>query len=180
MFFSSRTGHKASSVSWGFWTAAAPAYFQVQGEYNDLLFYILCFFFFLTDNVNNFLKLKCRLLGTPNEQMWPGVSSLVNWHEYPQWSPQNLSSAVPNLDSNGLDLLAVSWTCSFIFDLHFMLLLFDSSIWFNSIIFLLFFITLIVEQKCLQQMLQYDPSKRISAKKAMDHPYFDDLNKTYL
>ncbi|XVE94353.1 hypothetical protein REPUB_Repub02eG0001900 [Reevesia pubescens] len=76
------------------------------------------------------------IFGTPNEQVWPGVSSLPNWHEYPQWSPQNLSSAVPNLDTDGLHLLS--------------------------------------------QMLQYDPSKRISAKKAMEHPYFADLNKAYL
>nr|GMC49666.1 cell division control protein 2 homolog D [Ipomoea batatas] len=47
-----------------------------------------------------------RLLGTPNEQVWPGVSKLVNWHEYPQWKPQPLSSSVPNLDENGLNLLA--------------------------------------------------------------------------
>nr|GMD72710.1 cyclin-dependent kinase B2-2 [Ipomoea batatas] len=47
-----------------------------------------------------------RLLGTPNGQVWPGVSKLVNWHEYPQWKPQQLSSAVPNLDENGLNLLA--------------------------------------------------------------------------
>jgi cyclin-dependent kinase len=29
-------------------------------------------------------------------------------------------------------------------------------------------------------MLQYDPSKRISAKKAMEHPYFDELEKECL
>ncbi|KAF5955861.1 hypothetical protein HYC85_008717 [Camellia sinensis] len=77
-----------------------------------------------------------RLLGTPNEQVWPGVSKLMNWHEYPQWNPQKLSSAVPNLDEDGQDLLL--------------------------------------------KMLQYEPSKRISAKKAMEHPYFDDLDKAYL
>lgn len=77
-----------------------------------------------------------RLLGTPNEKVWPGVSKLMNWHEYPQWSPQSLSTAVPNLDELGLDLLS--------------------------------------------QMLKYEPSSRISAKKAMEHPYFDDLDKTYL
>ncbi|XP_021906358.1 cell division control protein 2 homolog D [Carica papaya] len=77
-----------------------------------------------------------RLLGTPNEKVWPGVSSLVNWHEYPQWSPLSLSSAVPKLDKDGVDLLS--------------------------------------------QMLQYDPSKRISAKKAMEHPYFDELDKSNL
>ncbi|CAN1340523.1 Cyclin-dependent kinase B2-1 [Linum perenne] len=74
-----------------------------------------------------------RLLGTPNEEMWPGVSSLVNWHEYPQWSPKCLSTAVPTLDKDGLDLLT--------------------------------------------QMLKYDPSKRITAKNAMEHPYFNDVMK---
>jgi cyclin-dependent kinase len=50
-----------------------------------------------------------RLLGTPNEEMWPGVSKLMNWHEYPQWSPQSLSKAVPTLEEAGLDLLSVSY-----------------------------------------------------------------------
>ncbi|KAK6160879.1 hypothetical protein DH2020_004260 [Rehmannia glutinosa] len=77
-----------------------------------------------------------RLLGTPNEEIWPGVSKLVNWHEYPQWSPKPLSTAVPGLDEDGLNLLS--------------------------------------------EMLQYEPSKRISAKKAMEHPYFDDLDKSPL
>ncbi|KAF3619812.1 cell division control protein 2 D [Capsicum chacoense] len=77
-----------------------------------------------------------RLLGTPNEQLWPGVSKLVNWHEYPQWKPQALSTVVPGLAEDGINLL--------------------------------------------QEMLHYEPSKRISAKKAMEHPYFDDLNKTPL
>ncbi|WVY89060.1 hypothetical protein V8G54_037963 (chloroplast) [Vigna mungo] len=77
-----------------------------------------------------------RLLGTPNEEVWPGVSKLMNWHEYPQWNPQSLSTAVPSLDELGIDLLS--------------------------------------------QMLKYEPSKRISAKKAMEHPYFDDLDKRHL
>ncbi|THU42861.1 hypothetical protein C4D60_Mb00t00530 [Musa balbisiana] len=74
-----------------------------------------------------------RLLGTPSEEVWPGVDRLSNWHEFPRWSPKSLSSAVPNLDADGLDLLS--------------------------------------------KMLQYQPSKRISAKRAMEHPYFDDINK---
>ncbi|XP_076945243.1 cyclin-dependent kinase B2-2-like [Bidens hawaiensis] len=77
-----------------------------------------------------------RLLGTPNEEIWPGVSKLKDWHEYPQWKPQKVSTAVPNLDANGLDLLS--------------------------------------------KMFEYEPSRRISAKKAMEHPYFDDLDKTCL
>ncbi|KAF9596160.1 hypothetical protein IFM89_007478 [Coptis chinensis] len=48
-----------------------------------------------------------RLLGTPSEDQWPGVSSLRDWHEYPQWKPQNLARAVPNLEPEGVDLLSV-------------------------------------------------------------------------
>jgi hypothetical protein len=49
-----------------------------------------------------------RLLGTPNEQVWPGVGKLPNWHEYPQWKPTKLSALVPGLDADGYDLLEVS------------------------------------------------------------------------
>jgi hypothetical protein len=49
-----------------------------------------------------------RLLGTPTEQEWPGVSSLRDWHVYPRWEPQNLARAVPSLAPEGVDLLSVS------------------------------------------------------------------------
>ncbi|KAJ8485271.1 hypothetical protein OPV22_017756 [Ensete ventricosum] len=75
-----------------------------------------------------------RLLGTPTEEQWPGLGLLRDWHEYPQWKPQNLASAVPALEPEGVDLLS--------------------------------------------KMLQYDPAKRISAKAAMEHPYFDSLDKS--
>ncbi|GLJ38299.1 hypothetical protein SUGI_0779700 [Cryptomeria japonica] len=75
-----------------------------------------------------------RYLGTPNEDVWPGVTKLRDWHAYPQWKQQDLSLAVPDLEPNGVDLLS--------------------------------------------KMLIYEPSKRISAKKAMQHPYFDDLDKS--
>jgi cyclin-dependent kinase len=75
-----------------------------------------------------------RLLGTPNEEIWPGVSSFRDWHEFPQWRPQDLALAVPGLNPAGLDLLA--------------------------------------------KMLVYDPAKRISAKAALNHPYFSDLDKS--
>jgi len=29
----------------------------------------------------------------------------------------------------------------------------------------------------LKSMLKYEPKQRISAKQALEHPYFDDLNK---
>lgn len=74
-----------------------------------------------------------KLLGTPNENMWPGVSRLRDWHDFPQWRPQDLSRVFPTLEEAGLDLL--------------------------------------------KSMLEYDPARRISAKEALMHPYFDDMDK---
>ena len=50
----------------------------------------------------------CRLLGTPDETVWPGVRSLRDWHAYPQWKPHNLARVVPELEQGGVDLLNVS------------------------------------------------------------------------
>ena len=63
-----------------------------------------------------------RFLGTPNEQVCPGVTKLKDWHIYPEWKPQALKSVVPDMEPSSLDLLS--------------------------------------------EMLVYEPSKRISAKKA--------------
>ncbi|KAK7389470.1 hypothetical protein VNO78_24545 [Psophocarpus tetragonolobus] len=75
-----------------------------------------------------------RILGTPTEHLWPGVTSLRDWHLYPTWPPQSLDSNLPSLCPLGLDLLS--------------------------------------------KMLKYNPSERISAKSALDHPYFDSLDKS--
>ncbi|KAI9632435.1 kinase-like domain-containing protein [Dioszegia hungarica] len=70
-----------------------------------------------------------RVLGTPNESNWPGVSALPDYKAtFPQWSATSLRAAVKGLDETGLDLLAST--------------------------------------------LVYDPAGRISAKRAMNHPYF--------
>ena len=46
-----------------------------------------------------------RVRGTPNDHVWPGVSRLPNYKsEFPQWHPQRLERAVPELapsDANG-------------------------------------------------------------------------------
>jgi cyclin-dependent kinase len=46
-----------------------------------------------------------KVLGTPSEETWPGVSKLRDWHEFPQWKEQDLTKAVPQLDESGIDLL---------------------------------------------------------------------------
>jgi len=75
-----------------------------------------------------------KVLGTPNETLWPGVSELKDYkNDFPKWRPQSLAKFAPSLDSNGLDLL--------------------------------------------QKLLIYEPCKRISAKNAMEHPYFADMKE---
>lgn len=74
-----------------------------------------------------------KILGTPTEEMWPGVGRLRDWHEFPRWKPQDFAKTFPNIENNGLDLL--------------------------------------------RRMLTFDPAKRISAKEALTHPYFDKMDK---
>lgn len=47
-----------------------------------------------------------RLLSTPNEMTWPGVSALPDFKStFPKWSKKPLSAAVPGLCADGIDLL---------------------------------------------------------------------------
>nr|CAD7458104.1 unnamed protein product [Timema tahoe] len=74
-----------------------------------------------------------RVLRTPTEKIWPGVSHLPDYKAtFPNWTQNNLCTHVKNIDKDGMDLL--------------------------------------------QKMLIYDPVKRISAKAALIHPYFEDLD----
>ncbi|KAF9932755.1 Cyclin-dependent kinase catalytic subunit [Linnemannia zychae] len=47
-----------------------------------------------------------KILGTPNETVWPGVSSLKDWNpEFPVWQRKDLKTLIPGLNNEGLDLL---------------------------------------------------------------------------
>ena len=47
-----------------------------------------------------------RLLGTPDEQAWPGVTSFPDFKSsFPKWSREETRALVPGLEENGLDLL---------------------------------------------------------------------------
>ncbi|XP_010933901.1 cell division control protein 2 homolog A isoform X3 [Elaeis guineensis] len=73
-----------------------------------------------------------RVLGTPNEETWPGVTSLPDFKSaFPKWPPKDLATVAPNLEPAGIDLLS--------------------------------------------KMLRLEPSKRITARKALEHEYFKDL-----
>ncbi|XP_781415.1 cyclin-dependent kinase 1 [Strongylocentrotus purpuratus] len=73
-----------------------------------------------------------RTLGTPTDDIWPGVTQLQDYKStFPMWTKPNIKGAVKGMDEGGLDLL--------------------------------------------EQMLIYDPAKRITAKASMRHPYFDNI-----
>uniref|UniRef100_A0A673KSL1 cyclin-dependent kinase n=1 Tax=Sinocyclocheilus rhinocerous TaxID=307959 RepID=A0A673KSL1_9TELE len=49
-----------------------------------------------------------RTLGTPDESIWPGVTSMPDYKpSFPKWARQDLSKVVPPLDEDGRDLLGV-------------------------------------------------------------------------
>lgn len=73
-----------------------------------------------------------RTLGTPDENIWPGVTQLRDYTSmFPSWEPRSLDEVVPSFDSDAKDLLL--------------------------------------------KLLTYDPNQRISAKKALSHPYFNGV-----
>lgn len=77
-----------------------------------------------------------RLLGTPTEQDWPGVTSFPDYKAtFPKWQREPSSKFVPTLDEAGLDLL--------------------------------------------DALLEFDPSRRISAKQACVHEYFMGGSSAY-
>lgn len=47
-----------------------------------------------------------RLLGTPTEQIWPGVTSLPEYKGvFPKWAPGSLDKHVPRMEESGIDML---------------------------------------------------------------------------
>jgi cyclin-dependent kinase len=49
-----------------------------------------------------------RVLGTPNEDSWPGVSSLQDWNDdFPRWPTLFLGNLVGNLSEEGVNLIEV-------------------------------------------------------------------------
>jgi len=71
-----------------------------------------------------------KLLGTPNEEIWKGCTSLPDFKpDFPKWSKQDMRKVLPGVDPLALNLL--------------------------------------------EKMLVYEPSQRISAKAALQHPYFN-------
>ena len=52
---------------------------------------------------------NARLLGTPDEECWPGVTGLPDFKSsFPQWSPKDLKGSVSGMNDVSADLLSVS------------------------------------------------------------------------
>ena len=50
-----------------------------------------------------------RTMGTPDDTMWPGVTSLPDYKSsFPKWPKQKLQNVMKAVDPQGLDLLEVS------------------------------------------------------------------------
>lgn len=73
-----------------------------------------------------------KLMGTPNERTWPGISQYANYkNNWEVYVPQDLRILIPNLDPLGLNLL--------------------------------------------QSLLQMRPDARITARQALQHPWFHEI-----
>lgn len=49
---------------------------------------------------------RCRILGTPDEEEWPGVTSFPDYKSsFPKWRRDPSKPLTTNLDAHGLDLL---------------------------------------------------------------------------
>ena len=50
----------------------------------------------------------CRILRTPTEELWPGVSALPDYKStFPKWKENILHESVKNIDDLGYDILQV-------------------------------------------------------------------------
>lgn len=49
-----------------------------------------------------------RMLGTPDESVWPGVSQLTDYtSRFPHWEANDLGDVLPTFDDDAKDLLSV-------------------------------------------------------------------------
>lgn len=114
-----------------------------------------------------------RKMGTPNEAVWPGVSALQDYRaSFPQWMPTDVEKMLTPRRREGDAALpaAPDATACDLFKVERGLLR-EGEGRTNTYSGL---------SHSLQRMMAYEPAARISAKAALSHPYFDDLNKAAL
>ena len=92
------------------------------------------------------------ILGTPTESVWPGVTDLPDYKVFP---------AESEIYNFVFQPCFPSWSENNLTSYM------DQS-WEEEAVNL------------LMQFLTYDPTKRVAAREALDHPYFKDLDKEFL
>lgn len=105
-----RNDSKTTSFPWWFWDWRDLPYFQVGFFYTRIFGYSGLCMVHLTDINDALFSLpEYRLLGTPDEEAWPGVTQLPDYkNSFPQWKAKPIRTAVSGLDDVSTDLLSVS------------------------------------------------------------------------
>ncbi|KAF8599198.1 kinase-like protein [Ceratobasidium sp. AG-I] len=58
-----------------------------------------------TSEIDQLFKIF-QVLGTPDEALWPGVSTLPDWKDsFPHWPTKNMLDTIPHIPESGLDLI---------------------------------------------------------------------------
>ena len=66
-------------------------------------------------DVDDQLKRIFKLLGTPTEDVWPGMSQLPEYKQFPMYHPSmTFSQVIPKLTNRGRDLLQVTQLSIFV------------------------------------------------------------------
>lgn len=67
----------------------------------------LFFFFALLSRLVVLIPKNHRVLGTPDEDVWPGVRGLPDYKPtFPQWHPVELGDVIKGFEADGIDLIA--------------------------------------------------------------------------
>ncbi|VDM49108.1 unnamed protein product [Toxocara canis] len=126
-----------------------------------------------------------RVLSTPTESIWKGVSELPDYKEsFPKWRSNTLLEKMNKyLSAEGIELLQV---CIYQLVFPYLWLV---EVWYNNVDLAVAQVPnylfsdgvgLVYGSNMFQKMLIYDPGKRIAAKTVLKDPYFDDLDKETL
>ena len=95
------------------YTRSSSMHYPIYPSYSN--YFTLLIINYNTLSISLLSILILRILGTPNESIWPGISQLPDWRaRFPQWKPKNLAAICPYLSPAGVDLLSV---CSYLLPL---------------------------------------------------------------
>ncbi|KVH97231.1 Protein kinase, catalytic domain-containing protein [Cynara cardunculus var. scolymus] len=158
--------------------------FPGDSEIDELFKIFRSYSFNSTYEAPSYLLKIAIIMGTPNEDTWPGVTSLPDFKSaFPKWSSkvirpmilkgtnwsfnfQDLATVVPNLDKAGLDLLRVMPLLPLIMPFKEPPKMLAANLGISCASKL---------ASWIRKMLCLDPSRRITARTALEHEYFKDI-----